>query len=595
MNVYWLLDLSISGTVYRLAEVDLDVQTDAGLWLHYDAGLEVEPVTESISILSASATQPEASVRIWLDGVATVAILRARGDLARWVDGTTYERRRRVVAGPCQSPESESPEEGITTTISGDEWRDGATMITATQSITTATWTRSGQIATLTDGDQATPYPIIIGRPGRLPSSGATGNEVQIPAMVAPWLYHGPQSPADIDLDGWVGLRPCALLLAGHHISVTQVWLTTETDTVGSWFHVLNTLDSLGNPVAVVPFYFDLSLVPNDIYGDTGTYHYGNSAVPVVSSATSIFGLGHPGLEPAFNVDTAQPAIYASYPASRNGVSNGDAVSAGGVTWGGVAIRAAGDVLSWALSQASAGVDLARMSAALDALQSYQIDTVITDRDESGPWKWVSSVLLPILPCSLASGPAGIYIVPLALDAVEADCVARLDSRRPDIEARAIRWDTSRLAKSVTVKSRYNVKTAVHTASVTYASTAAVRAAPITTTILAHPSFDLAESWGLRGQDLVIETAAVYDTPTAYLIAYTLARLRALPVARLTFDLPEDDDQFFALERGSIVYAYDAPSGVDRVAQIESIETPGDGSLIVTVWWIIDPSKGTIV
>lgn len=588
---HWLLDLTVDGHLYRLAEVDLDVTRDDGSVLHYSADLEVDPVTESTSLLSASATQPEAQVRVWLP-VSSLALLRGRGELSRWTEGTTYERRRRVLAGACQSPETESPEEGITTTIAQDAWRDSAMLIAPTQAITPANWSHTGQIASLTDGDQSIPYPIIIGRPGRLPSSGATGDEVQIPAMVAPWLWHG--TTTGVDADAWTGYVEVALMLAGHHISATKVWLTTETDTVGSWFHVANVWDDAGQPCAVVPFWYSWVGSPPDIYAASGAYHFASNATPTLSFANDTFGLGHPDLPPAYNTDTNQPAIYASFPIYRSGISNGDAEGTGGLTVDGSSIRAAGDVLAWALSRTGAGVDRLAMAAAVEALRPYQIDAVIASQPDSGPWAWVSQTLLPILPCSLASGPDGIYVVPVRLDMTAADAVARLDSRRADVEARALSWDTTQLARSVTVKSRYNVKTGVYTASVTYATSSAVAAAPTSTTILPHPSLDLAAAWGLTGADLVIETAAVYDTPTAYLIAYTQAQIRGLPVGHVVYDVPEDDALFSSLRRGAPVYCYDADLGIDGMGQVEEITTASDGSLLIGVMLIIDPTRGAL-
>jgi hypothetical protein len=565
--VHWLLELTIDGHVYRLAEVDLDVRRTDGSVLHYAAGLEVQPVTEALSLLAADVTQPEAQVRIWLDDASLLSILRARGELARWTEGTTWESRRRVLVGACQSPKMESREEGIETTIAQDAWRDSATMIAASQAITASTWTHAGQIASLTDGDQALAYPIVIGRPGRV-------SDTSIPAMVAPWLYHAALG-GQVDADGVTGTEEVALLVAGHHVAATQLRVSTETDTVGVDVTVINTYDAAGQPVAAIPFFFSSDLVPNDIYGTGQPYHFGNDPV-----TPTVYGLGHPDLAPAFNSDDAQPAIYVAF---RNG--------AGGLVVGGVEIRAAGDVLSWALSQSGAGLDRIRMAAALAALQSYQIDAVIAVREDSRPWDWVRQVLLPILPCSLAAGPDGLYVVALALDAVPADAVARLDTTaRQDIDASGYTLDTSRLVRSVTLRYKYNVKTGVYTDKAVYGSSTAAAADPTGQT-REHPSLSLAEAWGLQGDDLVVETAAVYDAATAQLIAYTLARLRGLPAARLIFDVPEEPE-FLALERGSVVYVRDERTEIAGMAQVESIETRGDGSLGIGVWWVIDPSRG---
>lgn len=560
MRVFWLLDLDIDGHVYRLADVDLDVTRDDGSVLHYTGGLDVEPVTESLSVLSASVTQPEAQVRMFLDDVSPLAVLRAHGELARWVEGSTYERRRRVLSGACQSPESESPEQGITTTIAQDAWLDPEKMIPSTQVATTSTW---ATLSTVTDAAQAYPYPIVIGHPGRTPGS-------PVPAMVALRIDATLGQPPALGSD-WNGV---AYQVAGHHVGCTRAQLSTETDNAGITAHVINTWDDVGQPVAVCPWFLTSDRDPVVLaYDAAGTYTFSGGGEYGVGEGSTI--------APAYNVDTAQPAVYVSF------VDDADP-SSGGILVDGEQLRAAGDVLTWALSRSGTAVDRIRMAEAARMLSVYQIDAVIAE--SCSPWDWVTSVLLPILPCSLASGPDGMFVVPFLLNATEADAEARLDTRRPDVaRVGPLKWDTSQIVRSVTLNYCYDVKSGKYTHKVRYASTTAANADLLDET-RPHPTLNLAAAWGLTGEDLVVNTAAMYDKASAGLACSTIARIRGLPTCTLVFDVPEEDELFFRLRRGSIVYGYDEDTGTDAVGQVIDIKTPGNGTLLITAWFILEPA-----
>lgn len=557
MNVvYWLLDLDIDGHVYRLADVDLDIDCDDGTVLHYTGALDVAPVNEELSVLSASVSQPEAQVRIWLDGVSRLAVLRARGELSRWVEGTTYDRRRRVLRGPCQSPDMDSVEEGFATTIAQDAWLDPEMLIRSTEIVSTSTWATA---STLLDGAKELAYPIVIGYPGKRANGSC-------PAMVA------------LRIDATLGAAPApdwngvAYLIADHHVAATTVRLCTETDLTGILAHVINTYDDVGQPVAVCPWFWSSTATP-PVLAYNALYVY------IFTGGAGEHGVGDAGIAPAYNTDTAQPAIYVAY------------TSGGALQVDEGVLRGAGSVMAWALGRSGASVDHLRMGEAQRALDVYQIDTVIADRASSKPWDWVCAVLLPILPCALAAGPDGAFAVPLLLDATEADVEARLDTRRPDVATvGSLQWDTSRLVRSVTVRYDYDVRTSTYLSKVVYGSSTAATADRSGLT-RPHPALTLAAWWRLGGEDLVIDTGAFYDGASAHLCAYTIARLRGLPTAKLQFDVPEDDELFFRLRRGSIVYCYDADKEIDRIGMVTGIVTTGAGSLLVTAWFVLDPSR----
>lgn len=563
---HWLLDLDVDTQTVRLAEVALDVVRDDGTVLHYAQGVVVEPVTEEISLLDPSVASPEAQLTLWLGTATPLALLRAGGGLSRWTEGTTYESRRKVVSGRFQAPQQLDPEEGISATLSQDVWIDQETLTRTSEAVTTTTWATA---STLTAGALDLLYPIVIGHPGRTSSTGS------VPALVALRIASAPVTNAFITPN----YHSITYLIANHHVTATRCRLSTETNTAGITARVLNTKDDKGQPVAVCPWFWSASDAGQSLtFNSANTYAFTGGSPPEV-------GVGYAALPVAYNTDVAQPAVYASY-------SDSVSPASGGLQVNGQVIRAAGDVLSWALSRSGISVDSARMASARGALAGYEIDAVIAER--CSPWDWVTQVLLPILPCSVAAGPDGLYVVPLFLDAVEADCEARLDTRRPDVQlAGPVTWETSKMARSVTVRGQYDVRTSTYTRQVVYGSQQAADDDPAGA-VLPHATLTAAAGFRLPGADLVLETAAVYEATTLALVASTLARIYGLPLGTMSFDVAEEDPRFGLLRCGSIVYCYDAPNGIDRVGQVYSIVTHGDNSLTVAVWLFLDPSRDSL-
>ncbi len=559
---HWLLDLDVDGNVYRLSDVDLDVVAVDGTVLHYAAGVEVAPVTESLSLLSPSATQPEAQLVLYLPEVSAFGFLRARGELARWTEGTTYETRRRVVTGALQTPQIDHPQAGVAATLAQDAWTDPEMITGASLVVSTDTWAHT---STLLDGALGLAYPLVIGHPGRTSSGGVSGQAaLRVDQRLAPTIG------ADF--------TNVSLLLAGHHVSATRVTLCTDTDPSGIIAHVANVYDAAGQPVAVCPWFWSSDAVPLSLdYDGAATYAFTGGVGEV--------GIGSSSIDPSYNQDDTQPTVYASWQDTIDATS-------GGLSVDGVLLREAGGVLDYILALSGALVDHARMAEAKRALAPFLIDAVIAER--VSPWDWVTQALLPILPCSLAGGADGVFIVPLLLDLDESAAEARLDTRRPDVvRSSPLGWDTSQLVRSVTVRYAYSVRKSTYTASVVYGSQAAATADASGVT-RAHPTLTTAAAWGLSGEDLVIETGVVYEDQTADLAADTLARVRGLPIGTVTFDVPESDDQFRGLERGAPVYCYDADTGIDRMGQVRDVVTAGDGSLAILVWFILNPLRDVL-
>lgn len=87
-------------------------------------------------------------------------------------------------------------------------------------------------------------------------------------------------------------------------------------------------------------------------------------------------------------------------------------------------LRTAGDLLAWLLARSGWTVDQGRTIAACRAL-SHEVAGAVEDADTSVE-QYVQDVVLPVLPATLARGPAGVYPVVLSAETLDADPVFAL-------------------------------------------------------------------------------------------------------------------------------------------------------------------------
>lgn len=87
-------------------------------------------------------------------------------------------------------------------------------------------------------------------------------------------------------------------------------------------------------------------------------------------------------------------------------------------------VRTAGDLLAWLLARSGWTVDQGRTIAACRAL-SHEVAGAVEDADTTVE-QYVQDVVLPVLPATLARGPAGVYPVVLSAETLDADPVFAL-------------------------------------------------------------------------------------------------------------------------------------------------------------------------
>jgi len=267
-RVHWLLTVEVGGVLMRMADDEVDVVTDAGEVYHYSAGLDGIETTEGIDLFGDSVGQLSVPLEFIAPPGVSVAQMVARGDdlsagrgeLARWVEGTTYEARRVVLVGGLTDPEYGDDGEAVSTSLEERLAYDETLTSGPIASVTSATWDHTSDLA---DEWLDVPYPIVIGRPGY------QGGSAYVTGSPAVWADHRD------DGGTLFGGRAVGnvVVLAGHHVSANYVYLNhDEYTTADKRFKVFNGWDQAGQPIAFVGWY--LTTTSPDAFEFSSSYAY---------------------------------------------------------------------------------------------------------------------------------------------------------------------------------------------------------------------------------------------------------------------------------------------------------------------------------
>lgn len=566
-RVHWLLTIQWAGISIRLADDQLDIATADGDWLQYDAGLDSVDLTEAISLLGDSVGQLSVPLEFIAPKGTSIAqriaqgddLSSARGELARWVEGTTYEERRVVLSGRLADPEYGSDDEPVSTSLEEVLYEDTAVIPAAAQSVSETTW---AETSSLTDAWIGTTYPIIIGRPGVVATD--IGPQGWIPGAPALWADHR----ADFHV-ARMGFHPditsgLILVVAGHHVGATRVNLNTDQDTTGIRSIVYNGFDAAGQPVAYVPWYAEITSSGTDPYeyDIAGVYTDEN----LDSDGITAYGLGSVDIDASYQAPE-QPAVYVGWYDPLTG--------GGGLERGGCLVRKAGDVLEYLLGLSTLAVDYGRLAAAKPMLSRYLLDGCISAR--VSPWDVLRDEILPLLPVSLVSGPSGLYPVVWRYDARPEDADYILDADAdPAVERIGrIRYDASDRANRLTLSYAYSYRRAVHAGALTYGAAGDEG-------VTVHPLCTFGRARTGREISRTQETAWVYDTATAYAVMEWQTYAYCLPSRTVDFSIPEAD--YIDIERGDVVRLTDSTVYLDgAVGLVLEVRTTGAGLLEVSI------------
>lgn len=574
-RVLWLFTMEWAGHTIRLCDDEVDVDTDDGRVLHYEAGLGDIEVTEAFPLISSSAVG-QISVPIASPFPVAVNVPRlvamghdlasARGELSRWVEGSTWESRRIVLTGALSDPEYETKDSPVNFSLESLVWRDTALIAGPLSKVLGVTWAHADSLDVKWLNVS---YPIVFGRPGRVSTRVAPLGRISGSQGV--WVDYRrgtPLSPNHTNI---------MLVIAGHHVGVTRVIAATDAAPAGVRLIVRNGLDELGNPVAWVPFFATF----NGVYGvDDKDYNVGHGPYTFTTTdtdGTTAYGIGAGAAAlDSFN-DSAAPAEV-----SISWLDELDP-EAGGLEANGRLVREAGDVLSLILGRTTAPLDRGRITAINPALARFRFDGVIPRPHEYAPWKWLQESILPLLPIAIVSGSAGMYWLMWRPSATRADATIHfnLDSD-PEIERLGpIRYNAQDRVNLLTLEYAYSYRTKTYATSVTLGAVPgdAPDGAGVHT-FRTHPLCALSRARTERTMEWRLQSPFVYEDATAWAIVEAQAAIRCLPTRELVLDVPEAT--YIHTERGAIALVTDSETYLDEdVWQVGDVKTDGSGYLKV--------------
>lgn len=581
-RVHWLLTLTWAGHTIRIADDELEIETDTDSdeWLHYLPGLGDLEVEEEITLGGDSSGTLTVPVEVVFPDDVDVPVLVARGhrlsamrgELARWVEGTTFADRRVVLVGRAAQPTHGAAEEpvrfSLEESLAADVSRFGAPGLR----VIGANWPEVDTIPTAMLGED---YPTIFGRPGSVSSSIASASWVT--GSSATWIDYR-RTVHDSGGGPTGNLTEIRALIAGHHVQVESVWVNTDDDPDGNRIRVANGVDDQGHPVAFLCWFYSSAAAgaPEDDY-DEATYNY------TFSGGSTVYGLGSNSLPTSFNDSAGGHRLYIGW-------RDEDDTTAGGLTVNGKLVRDAPDVLSYCLGLTSRTVDRGMMSSVGPTFSRFKIDGVIDRRIPV--WEFLRDDLLPLLPVSLASGPNGLYVLPWRFEATKADATVFIDTGvDPEIERVSdIEEEDSEQVNRITIRYAYSYRTKTFLGEITLGAKEDEAEAenPENFRVNAYCQASRDQIGEIR--ERVIETEFVYDDSTAWAIAEWIAAAYAIPGRRVTWRVPEEP--FVGARRAAVALLTDEETALDEeVALVTGIVTDGSGSLRITTRILDRPGK----
>lgn len=376
-RVEWLTTLEYAGYTFRLSTRPHHVESDDGT-LHYQGTLDAVEYTESVDLFALGGEPTAATVSGYLPDGLTVADLRQLGhdlgsatcEVAQWVEGLTFEQRRVLVKGRLKDPEW-GRTGWINFTVENHIYADRGVIPDATARVDESTWIVEGRLA---DTDLGFDYPVVVGYPGRAPrqSSG--------------WVTAG------ITVWGSKTRFNHMLIVAGHAVDATTVWINHDGDPTGNLVNVSTMTDLRGRTVSVIDY--NANDYDDNAGAGVGTNYLGADYCPLAADANTEIYMGWTG----------------------GGVVGAD----------GEVVRRAGDVMAFLLDYSTLRVDRAAFATAGRALDRFCFDFVIGERVT--PYDFLRSEILPFVPCSLLGGPNGLYPVVWSPDVTEDRCLAHVDA-----------------------------------------------------------------------------------------------------------------------------------------------------------------------
>jgi hypothetical protein len=253
-------------------------------------------------------------------------------------------------------------------------------------------------------------------------------------------------------------------------------------------------------------------------------------------------------------------------------------------------LEGGGDLLEYLLLQSTLvtdfSIDLGRIAAAKPYLNRYKFAGYIAEG--VSPWEFIQANLLPLLPCSVAMGPGGVYVIPWKYDAIALDAVDRWDAGTdPTIEREgSVSYEGSRKDMINDFKLRYAISNRTGT------SNGCVRLSAVRDASDPYSAENVfcrqsQARYGVRSEEQ--ETTIVYDDATAGAILQWWSRAKSIPMRIVKYLVPQEKAW---LERGNVVVLTDPELAFEEtVCLIDSIVFREDDLLEITLRMIEDGTR----
>lgn len=381
---HWLLDLTVGGRVYRLADVDLEVISASGDTIEYIGALPDLSVTIGSDGLAALGIE----VGPWPgDSWAELAELGAdlgggTALLRRWYEGTVIELAERFAEGALIEPEYETADDPVSFSIDLPRYDRTATVPAQTQRIDATTWPiTSSPFQLFPDPSMlGATYPRVYGQPGR-DSSFVWGTVPVFDAATPAYMgEYGAGAHTYYDTK---------IVIAGHVVEAPEIYLVKASSG------------------------FDRSRSNNQKY--------------TVETSTDLRGqvvsfVRRSGYVGANSTMLWEPGAtwYVAWP-EGGGVIDPET---------GTAMRQLGQVMIDLLSTGGVPLARGRAEAARARLDRFLVDTALTE--PVTPEDWIEAQIGGLLPILRRETPEGVWFELWRYDATAADVVAQLVADPPD-------------------------------------------------------------------------------------------------------------------------------------------------------------------
>jgi hypothetical protein len=585
-RLFWLLDIQYAGKTIRLSDGQVTPTDDFGNMYPYHGVLGEVVVKEESGILS-SGTSPMNSIPMScvfpVDVPRLVAqghdLATATGTLSRWIEGTSWDKRKVVLMGSIRDPEYGAANEPVNFSLEATPWQDSMSIPNANQMVTGKNWD-DDMILSLATDELGLYYPIIIGKPGVV--NAYVDADGYVTGSQGAWVDH-----RRLDTTPWSGTSHRAnltLVIAGHHVTAQSVYAITSDYPDGMRFYVRNGHDRKGHPIAFLSWWATKPGDVDDFVHDPTASPYYSWAYDATNATVSSLG--------DKNVDSSFQPTIGQFKRVFIGWKDDDDTTRGGARGGdGKTIRGAGDVLSYLFSLSGIPVDHGRFAANRQFLNAFKLDFSVDD--QCTPWEFARANLLPLLPVSIVSGDEGLYPVIWQYDAKAHKAIFHLDlTIDPMIErASAVSYDRD-------IVNQWTLNFARSARTGTYCGQIRIGSANDRDKDGADGSFwcDRSQARYRRpdGSPLVvpkiISTRCVYDLQTAHRILGWMSCLYAFARRRVDYILPERD--YATLRIGLVVTITDPELYLNRqVALVEAIVVDGSPMMRIRLLIIDNPVR----